>query len=250
MTTMRRSPEEAARLGHPSYVWRAGQERRLRIIRQWTRTDDAHILVDGCGIGMYVRALRRYTPHVVGLDIDARVLRTAGQTLPLLCQAAGEYLPFPDDAFDTVLSHEVIEHVKDDRLTAQEIVRVLKPGGRAIVFCPNRFYPFETHGHFWRGTYHFGNTPLINYLPNPIRNRLAPHVRAYTPWGLRRLFDRLPVRVVHHSQIYPGYDNIMARRPTLGRWIRRITYALEHTPLRALGLSHVLVVQKEGAEEN
>ena len=244
MTSMRRSAEEAARLGHPSYVWRAGQERRLRIIREWTRTDDARILVDGCGVGMYVRALRRYTPHVVGLDIDAKVLRIASQDLPLICQAAGEHLPFPDDTFDTVLSHEVIEHVSDDLQTAAEMIRVLKPGGRAIIFCPNRFYPFETHGHFWRGRYHFGNTPLINYLPNPLRNRLAPHVRAYTPWGLRRLFDGLPVRIVHHTQIYPGYDNIVARRPRLGRWIRRVTYALERTPLRALGLSHVLVVEK------
>ncbi len=241
---MRRTAEEAARLGHPSYVWREGQERRLGIIRRWAKTDGARILVDGCGIGMYVRALRRYTPHVVGLDIDAKVLRVAAEDLPLLCQGAGEALPFPDDTFDTVLSHEVIEHVSDDRRTVAEMVRVLKPGGRAVIFCPNRFYPFETHGHFWRGRYHFGNTPLINYLPDPLRRRLAPHVRAYTPWGLRRLFRGLPVRVVHHTQIYPGYDNIIARRPRWGRWLRRITYALERTPLRLFGLSHVLVVEK------
>ncbi len=116
---MRRTAEEAARLGHPSYVWREGQERRLGIIRRWAKTDGARILVDGCGIGMYVRALRRYTPHVVGLDIDAKVLSVAAEDLPLLCQGAGEALPFPDDTFDTVLSHEVIEHVSDDRRTVE-----------------------------------------------------------------------------------------------------------------------------------
>ncbi len=242
-TDIRRTAEEAARLGHPSYVWREGQERRLRLIRQWAKTEGARILVDGCGVGMYVRALMRYTPHVVGLDIDAKVL-LGTRDLPLICQAAGEFLPFPDNTFDTVLSHEVIEHVMDDRQTVAEMIRVLKPGGRAVIFCPNRLYFFETHGHYWRGQYHFGNTPFINWLPNPLRNRLAPHVRAYTPQGLRALLADLPVRVVHHTQIYPGYDNIMARYPRLGRIIRKVTYAMERTPLRVFGLSHFLVVEK------
>ena len=246
---MRRSAEEAARLGHPSYVWRAGQERRLNLVRQWARLEGARVLVDGCGIGMYVRAFRRFTPHVVGIDIDAKVLHTGATSLrlPMLCQAAGEWLPFPENTFDTVFSHEVIEHVMDDRTTVAEMVRVLKPGGRAVIFCPNRLYFFETHGHYWRGKYHFGNTPLINWLPNPLRNRLAPHVRAYTSRGLRRLFDGLPVRVVYHTQVYPGYDNIIARWPRLGRAVRAIAHALEHTPLRAFGLSHFLVVEKLGS---
>lgn len=34
-----------------------------------------------------------------------------------------------------------------------------------------------------------------------------------------------PVRIIHHSQIYPGYDNLSYRRPALGKWIRRLTYA-------------------------
>jgi hypothetical protein len=62
---------------------------------------------------------------------------------------------------------------------------------------------------------------------------------------MRRLFDRLPGRVIVHTQIYPGYDNVMARRPRLGRLLRSITYTLERTPLRALGLSHFLVFEKE-----
>ena len=100
-------------------------------------------------------------------------------------------------------------------------------GGRAIIFCPNRLYPFETHGHYWRGQYHFGNTPFINWLPDPLRDRLAPHVSAYTKAGLVGLFEGLPVRVVHHSAIYPGYDNIVYRRPAIGKWLRHGTYALE-----------------------
>jgi hypothetical protein len=113
-----------------------------------------------------------------------------------------------------------------------------------VVFAPNRLYPFETHGAYWGGRYHFGNIPLVNYLPRRWRKRLAPHVRAYTRRDLDRLFDGLPVSVVAHTQIYPGYDKIVRRRRLLGRVLRKATYLLERTPLRAFGLSHLLVVEK------
>jgi SAM-dependent methyltransferase len=158
--------------------------------------------------------------------------------------AAGEHLPYADNTFDAVLSHEVIEHVADDRQAAREMIRVLRPGGRVILFCPNRWYPFETHGHYWRGEYHFGNTPLINYLPNPLRNKLAPHVRAYTEAGIRQLFAGLPAGVIKHTQIYPGYDNLVKRRPAVGKVLRTTTYTFERTPLKKFGLSHFLVVEK------
>ena len=237
---------KSARRGEPSYVWRFGQNRRLDMILKALPLDARRILVDGCGIGMYVRRLADLGYNTIGLDIDfERVTQGATSGIEQLHVAAGEYLPYPDGAFDAVLSHEVIEHVADDRLAAREMVRVLRPGGRVIVFCPNRWYPFETHGHYWRGRYHFGNTPLINYLPNPVRNRLAPHVRAYSGRRLRRLFDAQPVRLITHTQIYPGYDNLVARRPALGRALRAVTYAFEHTPIRMFGLSHFLVVERK-----
>lgn len=247
--TSGRAGDLAALRGNPSFVWRAGQERRLAMIRRWGRLEEgqvARILVDGCGVGMYVRALLPYAREVHGVDIEPNYLRQAAQAVPQahLQLAACEHLPYADASFDLVLSHEVLEHVQDDRQAVAEMVRVLRPGGRALIFVPNRLYPFETHGHYWRGRYHFGNTPLINYLPDLLRNRLAPHVRAYTPWGLRMLFIDQPVRILHHTQIFPGYDNIVARRPALGRWLRRLTYALEQTRLTLLGLSHFLVVER------
>ncbi len=236
--------------GVPSLVWRAGQDRRFKMIQEAANPDqrltkNSRALVDGCGIGMYVRALRQFTPYVFGLDIEPERVVDSYQHSPLVQVAAGEQLPYPSNYFDLVLSHEVIEHVADDALSVAEMARVLKTGGRAIIFCPNRLYPFETHGHYWRGKYHFGNTPLINYLPNPLRNQLAPHVRAYTTGALKKLIADLPVTVVAHTQIYPGYDNIVARQPALGRILRRITYTLEQTPLRLFGLSHLLVIEKK-----
>jgi hypothetical protein len=102
----------------------------------------------------------------------------------------------------------------------------------------------EQHGVYWRGEYYFGNKPLVNYLPNPLRNRLAPHVRAYTGHGLRDLFAGLPLRLLHHGRVFGGYDNIVRRSPRLGGGIRRALYAAEGTPLAVLGLSHFLVLEK------
>lgn len=236
--------EKAALRGEPSHVWRYGQNRRLDMIMDALPIDTRRILVDGCGLGLYVRHLAEFGYNTIGLDIDFdRVQEGTRSGVEQLHVAAGEYLPYASHIFDAVLSHEVIEHVANDRFAAREMIRVLRPGGRVILFCPNRWYPFETHGHYWRGEYHFGNTPLINYLPDPLRNRFAPHVRTYTRSGIRRLFNGLPVRIIKHTQIYPGYDNIFARRRTLGK-VLRVTYAFERTPLRIFGLSHFLVVEK------
>jgi SAM-dependent methyltransferase len=47
-------------------------------------------------------------------------------------------LPFPDGSFDTVVSFQVIEHIRRDRGLVAEIHRVLRPGGRLIISTPNR----------------------------------------------------------------------------------------------------------------
>lgn len=238
--------DKAAERGVPSLVWRAGQDRQLAMILAAANlTATSRVLVDGCGIGIYVRALREFTPYVFGLDIEPEWAAAGYKHSPLVHVAAAEYLPYPSNYFDLILSHEVIEHVQDDALSVAEMIRVLKKRGRAVIFCPNRLYPFETHGYFWRGEYHFGNTPLINYLPNLFRNKLAPHVRAYTVGNLRKLVAGLPATVVSHTQIYPGYDNIVARQPGLGRILKKTSYALEQTPLRIFGLSHLLVIEKK-----
>jgi len=231
-------------LGHPSYVWRFGQDRRFELIRRYARLEGARILDVGCGVGLYVRQFRAYSSDVWGVDIDADKVAEASQTLPNIAQAPAEDLPFASGTFDVVLSHEVLEHVVDDRRAVREAYRVLRSGGRLIVFVPNRWYPFETHGAFWGGRYHYGNIPLVNYLPSPLRAHFCPHVRAYRSGELRQLFAGLLGKVVVHTQIYPGYDKIAGRHQALASAFRRVTYALEHTPLRRLGLSHFLVFEK------
>jgi len=236
--------EKAIVLGHPSYIWREGQERRLQLVRRYVLLRGARILDVGCGLGLYVQHFRADSDQVYGVDIDADKVSQASLTLPNITQASAEDLPYPDAFFDVVFSHEVLEHVEDDVAAVREAYRVLVPGGRIVIFVPNRLYPLETHGIYWRGGYRYGNIPLVNYLPDVLRQRLCPHVRSYTRNSLRQLLKGLPGQVVVHRCIYAGYDNIIARWPVLGRFLRATTYALENTPLQYLGLSHFLVFEK------
>ena len=238
-----RHSDKAAARGEPGYVWRSGQDRRLGMIQKWAALSGT-ILDDGCGLGTYLEAMAPFSRRRFGLEVELdRAVQALAQAEGVV-QAVGEKIPFTDNSFDLLLSNEVIEHVEDDRQAVVEMVRVVKPGGRIVIFCPNRWYPVEQHGIFWRGRYKFGNIPLVNYLPNSLRNRLAPHVRTYSAGALHRLYRDLPVRIVHHGRIFGGYDNIEARWPRFGRWLKKILYTLQKTPFSVLGISHVLVLEK------
>lgn len=240
-----RDMEKAALRGEPSYVWRAGQERRLEmIVHSAGERLQGEVLENGCGVGMYVGKLQERGGRVTGLEYDFERAREARRISGRITNAAGEALPFPDSRFSLILSHEVLEHVADDRQSVCEMLRVLQPGGRAVIFVPNRGYPFETHGIYRAGRYHFGNKLFVNYLPRRWRDRLAPHVRVYSRRDLERLFDGLPVNFVEQTIIFGAYDNLIARFGPAGRLLRAALQFLERTPLKVFGLSHFWVVEK------
>jgi SAM-dependent methyltransferase len=246
-----RNLAKAALRGEPSYVWRAGQQRRLdMIIRAAGERIKGCILENGCGVGMYVEHISSLGGKVIGLEYDFERAAEARRNSPQIINAAGESLPLPSGTFDLILSHEVLEHVQDDRLAIREMVRVLKPGGRAVIFCPNRGYPFETHGIYWKGKYYFGNKLFVNYLPRAVRDKLAPHVRVYSKHDLHKLFDGLPVKFIEQTIIFGAYDNIIEQFGSLGKVLRSILQFLEKTPLKIFGLSHFWVVENATGEHS
>ena len=255
--TMRSAPPEpdAARLGNPSFVWRAGQERRLALIERYASLRGRRVLDLGCGVGEYVRAFARRGARAFGTDIATdrlceaarRVEETQTAGVEGFLVAAGEALPFADGAYDLVVLNEVIEHVADDRATLREVGRVLRPGGTCVIFAPNRLFPFETHGIYWRGRYIFGNIPFVNWLPDAWRHRLVPHARAYRHDDWARLVPGTGLRIVDHTYVYPAFDNVEARVPLLGRLVRAACYRAEATALRRFGLSHLVVLRRDDA---
>ena len=89
--------EKAALRGEPSYVWRAGQQRRLEMIRKAAGDRiHGHILENGCGIGMYVEQLSKLGGKVIGLEYDFERAAQAGMNSPHILNAAGESLQLPN----------------------------------------------------------------------------------------------------------------------------------------------------------
>jgi ubiquinone/menaquinone biosynthesis C-methylase UbiE len=228
--------------GHASQIWTPGLERRLVLTRSHVPLEGNRILDAGCGVGAFVERLREFSPDVQGFDIERESVLRGIEDVPGLSVAVAEHLPYRDGAFDVILMHEVLEHVEDDLASLREMRRVLAPGGRLVVFCPNRLYPFETHGIFIGKKYFFGNWPLVNYLPDFLRDRLVPHARVYTKDKLRRIYRKAGFRAEIHSFVYPGFDHIMAQRRYVGRALRWLLYPLENSRLRIFGLSHFVVL--------
>ena len=240
-----RDMQKAALRGEPSYVWRDGQQRRLDMIVKFAgERIKGRVLENGCGVGMYVEKMTELGGDVIGLEYDFDRARDAKMNSEKIINAAGEFLPVPPSTFDLILSHEVIEHVQDDHAAIAEMIRVLRVGGRVVIFCPNRGYPVETHGIFWKGKYYFGNKLFVNYLPRFLRDKLAPHVRVYTKRDMQKLFDGLPVKFIERTIIFGAYDNIIARTGAFGKILRGVLQFMEKTPLKMLGLSHFWVVEK------
>ncbi|HSG41600.1 MAG TPA: class I SAM-dependent methyltransferase [Anaerolineales bacterium] len=240
-----RNFDKAALRGEPSYVWRDGQQRRLdMIVHAAGDRIKGQVLENGCGVGMYIEHLSPFGGTVIGLEYDFERAAEALVRSENILNAAGEQLPLPSSTFDLILSHEVIEHVQNDRDSISEMIRILKTGGRAVIFCPNRGYPFETHGIYINGKYHFGNKLFVNYLPRVWRDKLAPHVRVYSKRDIQKLFDGLPVKFIERTIIFGAYDNIIARFGVVGKILRTILQLLEKTPLKVFGLSHFWVVER------
>jgi ubiquinone/menaquinone biosynthesis C-methylase UbiE len=104
---------------------------------------DAHVLDYGCGGGWSSARLRARGARVTGFDIsETRLAEAKGHLLHsndgsqmnlVLC--AAEALPFADAAFDAVLGKQVLHHLQLD-VAIPEIVRVLRPGGKAAFLEP------------------------------------------------------------------------------------------------------------------
>lgn len=234
--------DKRAILGHPSQVWTRGLERRLELVRRHVDLEGKRILDIGCGVGAFVRRLGEFSSDIVGTDIDRDSVRRGSEALTNLALALGEYMPFKNGTFDVILLHEVLEHVDNDVETLKEARRLLAPDGRIVIFCPNRFYPFETHGIFLGKRYVFGNVPFVNWLPDKVRNRLVPHARTYTNGRLRTVYRRAGLRPLVHTYVFPGFDHVMASRKVVGKALKAALYPFESTRLRIFGLSHFVVL--------
>lgn len=96
----------------------------------------AMVLDLGCGTGMYHPVLAPLVGRLVAVDNSAAMLQRARQLNEdralgtEFVRADARRLPFPAGTFDLVLAYDFLHHVRDMQAVADEIHRVLSPGGR------------------------------------------------------------------------------------------------------------------------
>ncbi|MDX5338293.1 MAG: class I SAM-dependent methyltransferase [Cyclobacteriaceae bacterium] len=99
------------------------------------------LLEVGCGEGRGVEELLPLAESYLGLDKIGEVIELLRKKYPGVDFEQAVIPPFKgfeDNSFDTIVSFQVIEHIENDRLFLQELYRMLKPGGKAIISTPNR----------------------------------------------------------------------------------------------------------------
>ena len=95
------------------------------------------VLDAGGGTGRVASAIRAYAGEVVIADPSLGMLRRADRTQLGLACSNSESLPFPDESFERILMVDALHHVVDQRHTACEMYRLLKPGGRIVIEEPD-----------------------------------------------------------------------------------------------------------------
>jgi ubiquinone/menaquinone biosynthesis C-methylase UbiE len=102
------------------------------------------LLEVGCGMGTDLLEYTRSGANVIGLDLTPRHLELAKRRFQLFGQHGtfingdAEQLSFRDDSFDFVFSNGVLHHTPDTQRAVDEIHRVLRPGGEALIVLYHR----------------------------------------------------------------------------------------------------------------
>ncbi len=138
---------------------------------------DRKILEIGCGRGGFSKYLSAITPiaqQIVAADFSTSALVIAGAKYQNLKidwkQEDIMNISFQDNFFDTVISCETIEHVTNPNKAVKELYRVLKPGGKLFLTCPNYFNLFGIWCLYrWIIGKPFteGGQPYVNYILFP-----------------------------------------------------------------------------------
>ncbi len=185
----------------------------------------------GCGTGRFSEFLARSGCRVYALDITPAMLKQAKTLRGDLSAitwigASADKLPLPDDSCDLVLSLKVLPHVPDLASALDDIVRVLRPAGTAIL----EFYNPLSLGSLTR------RYKVFTHWLSPARVEQLLERAGLTTTGRRGVRTVIP---------FGGAMNIPLLAPVLG-WMERI---LSKSSLCRLA-SYYIVIAKHSSHTN
>jgi 2-polyprenyl-3-methyl-5-hydroxy-6-metoxy-1,4-benzoquinol methylase len=101
--------------------------------------NDLNILDVGCGTGWVCQRLERFG-QVTGTDMTSTVLERARIRVPQVRFICGDFfkLDLPYEAYDVIVSLEVLSHIADQQVFIARLASLLKPGGLLLLSTQNR----------------------------------------------------------------------------------------------------------------
>jgi SAM-dependent methyltransferase len=138
---------------NPYRKYKSERDRRL-VVNSLQLRDGERVLEVGCGYGWISRALWSAAKiEWIGVDRSEEMISRLRTTHPecggwaLLADASR--LPFGDGEFDKVLCTGVLMHIADNTTAVQELIRVLRPGGRLLCSINNALSPYSFPVRLW-----------------------------------------------------------------------------------------------------
>lgn len=241
---MRREPN----LGGPAEdTWEVVQVLSGKL-REQIKFNGNRYLDVGCGNGAFTVGLGSGFSEIYGIDVENvrladfhRKVRETGLKNFSIQSMSAEAMDFPDDYFDVVTAIEVIEHIPNLESALDEIYRILRPGGIFGITCPNRLFPFETHGIWWKGEEKNGRFPLLPYFPS-LHSRYAL-ARVFTSSELQKLLLPRGFRQIGLDYAYPTFER-GNRLGQIAHPLKGLMRTLERSRFRRFGVSIVASYQK------
>jgi SAM-dependent methyltransferase len=165
-----------------------------------------------------LRDLSKSPVKVIGVDVDCAVLENPSLDEAIVV-APGERLPLGDESVDLIVSDFTFEHIEQPLLTAQELERVLRPGGWLCARTPHKW------GYIGLGARAIPNAQhhrLLRVLaPRQERDVFPTHYRLNTHRALRRSF---PVsKFEHYTYGWGGEPAYVAGSAAMARFVRLAT---------------------------
>lgn len=165
-----------------------------------------------------------------GCDPDDVVLEN-----PTLDAAAvikiGDPLPYDDDRFDLIVSRYVFEHIANPEWAAQELLRVVKPGGWICAMTPNRWGYVALAARLVPNRMH--SNALSRVQPGRTAKDVFPTVyRLNRPADVKRFFGKAADVYAYSTSAVPSYHfgNVLLMR--LEQFVHRLTPPMFDVGLR------------------